>query len=337
MTNQHAFIQPDGTNPLISEVRQVAVYILSWYGKQQFSVSKLQKMGKLQLTWDKGSGEIIFQDLVNHIQATRSYDEQILKLPRLEDDWLDYTFSLAKPDAPIATVDRSEFAKFDLQTPFGKEFPYKARIDREGVAYANFQHAVQTNIVRLYKKLLTDAHLATGLEDVTWLNDLRMLVNECVSLVDITLHQLYYMAQYRGKEKGWKFEPEKLGSKHGMRLEDKLSWIGKITGRPLDNAQQELSDFRFIKNIRNHFNHFDPPCVAYTMEDLVEWFNKIPTIGKLVWKIRSKLGCQLSKKLVEIIFLQKVKFVPMQPELSRVPQPSDVGYLSSATPANSMN
>ena len=51
---------------------------------------------------------------------------------------------------------------------------------------------------------------------------LRMLLNECVSIVDITLHQLYFKAEYGPKPAGWTFDPDRLGRRHGVRLKDKL-------------------------------------------------------------------------------------------------------------------
>jgi len=332
LDQQHRFLQHDGIPPLIDEVRQVVAYIFKYYFRRDLTVSKWLEERPFLFQFDQLSGKIRFRSVVEHIQTNRSFNPDVFSLPPLQDKWLDFTFTFGKPDAPIATVDRSQFMKFNLQTPFGDSYPYKPAIDREGILIANFQYAVQTSILHLYNKLMDDAHLATSIDERLWLNDLRMLVNECVSLVDITLHQLYYMAEHKGKTKGWRFEPDKLGAKHGMRLEDKLAWIGKITGRPLDDAQKELKSFRIIKGIRNQFNHFDPPGVAYTMEDLVQWFNLIPDIGRLIWKIRRNLECQLSRTIVELIFLPQVKFVPTQPELSRIPQPPDVGYLSSITP-----
>ncbi len=331
MSNGHRFIQYDETKPLITETRQIAAYILNRFLKQDLSVGKYLKKGKLNFTWNGKNTSFRFDDLVDHIRSTRSLDHNAFGLPRLEHDWLDEQLGLGKPDAPIANVERTEFLKLTLATVFGEKFPYQPCIDREGVMFSTFQIAIQQNIIRLHQKLLDEAYLAPNLDGI-WLNDVRMLINECVSIVDITLHQLYFMAQYKGIEKGWRFEPDKLAKKDGMRLSDKLCWIGKITGKPFDTAPEEVKKFKFLKSIRNHFNHFDPPCVAYTMEDLVHWLNFVPDVGRLLWKISERLGSQLSKNLIEIIFLPRVKFVPTDPSLSRIPQPPDVGYLSSIIP-----
>jgi hypothetical protein len=165
-----------------------------------------------------------------------------------------------------------------------------------------------------------------------WLNNLRMLLNESVSLVDITLHQLYFMAKYRGAERGWRYDETELGGRCGMRLSDKISWIGKITGRPLDDARDEWAGFVQLKAVRNHFSHFDPPCVAYTVEDICTWLNLISTVAALLWKIRAKLHAQLSRQLIEVLLLPRVEFVPLDPSAPRVPQPRDCGYGSVVWP-----
>ena len=136
----------------------------------------------------------------------------------------------------------------------------------------------------------------------------------------------------RALRKGWRFDREELGLRHGTRLKDKLAWIKTITGKPLDNAAQEVAAFDKLKHVRNHLNHFDPPCFAYHVDDLVGWLNLVPDIGRLLWKIRDKLDTQLSRGLVEIITLPMVTFVPLKPELPRKPHPEDAGYRSTLWP-----
>jgi hypothetical protein len=57
-----------------------------------------------------------------------------------------------------------------------------------------------------------------------WFLDLRTLVSDTVSLVEITLNQLYLKAEYDPLP-GWKFDREKLGNRHGRRFKDKLAWV----------------------------------------------------------------------------------------------------------------
>ena len=80
-------------------------------------------------------------------------------------------------------------------------------------------------IVRLHKTLIDNCAMAIDLDGMSWFHDLRMLLNECVSIVDITLHQLYFKAEYGPRPAGWTFDPDKLGLRHGVRLTEKLKWI----------------------------------------------------------------------------------------------------------------
>jgi hypothetical protein len=168
--------------------------------------------------------------------------------------------------------------------------------------------------------------------ELDWLTDLRLLFSESVSLVDITLHQFYFRAKFDGAAHGWHFDDKKVGPRKGIRLMDKFKWIGEITGSPLENAHDELRQFEILKNLRNHLSHFDPPCFAYTLRDVASWLNLIPDLGRLLWKIRKKIGVQLTPPLVKMILLPKVeiheKYVraTVQPD-----QPS--GYITSTWPA----
>ena len=143
-----------------------------------------------------------------------------------------------------------------------------------------------------------------------------------------TLHQLYFAAQYQPRA-NWRFDPDKLGRRHGIRISDKLHWIGSITGRPLDDARDEVDSFNVLRGIRNHFNHFDPPCVVISIDDAADWLNRVPTIGHLLWKIRAKLEAHLTPELVEIMLLPIVKVNPKISQLARPKQGIDAGYRSS--------
>lgn len=330
----HRFIRYKDEQLRTADASQIAAYVLSRWMHLPLSVTKLRKTSPLALRMEvKGHSRqlsIQFEALVEHIRTTRSFRTDEFGLPRLESDWLDYSLGIAKPDAPIVTAD-GEFVKLALALPFGPTFPVQPCIDREGAAYASFQVPIQRNITALHERLVSNSHLATSLDN-EWRNDLRMIINESVSLIDTTLHQLYFMAQYKGPERGWRFDPTRLGPRHGQRLKDKLKWIGHITGHHLDDAGEELKAFHRLRAVRNHFNHFDPPCVAYTVEDLVGWINDVPVVGRLAWKIREKANAQLSTQLVEVITLPRAEFVPRVLDAARMTQPKDVGYGSVVWP-----
>jgi hypothetical protein len=333
---EHSFIVCSDTLPLISEVNKLSAYIINMLLKTDYSVSKLKKLGKINIQWrDNKSNihesEITLESLSENIRSTRSIDSELINIPPIKCDWLDEFVGIAKPDAPIVSSDGKQFAKFALPLSYGEKFPLQPCIDREGIIYRSLQYPLKENIIRLYYKLINDSYIATKFNGV-WLNDLRMMLNDCISIVDVTLHQLYYKAKYQNELMGWKFDANDIGPSLNIRLKDKIKWIGKITGRSLDDAQKELSSFNKLKEVRNHLNHFDPPCFAYTLEDAVNWMNLVPDIGKLLWKIRDKMNVQLSKKLIEVILLPRVEFIPKDPYAPRIPQDMEVGYMSSRWP-----
>jgi hypothetical protein len=115
----------------------------------------------------------------------------------------------------------------------------------------------------------------------------------------------------------------------GRRVVDKFNWIAKIAGKPLDDARDEVAGFKKIKDLRNHLSHFDPPCFCCTLEDVKNWLNIIPDIGRLLWKIRNKLNAQLSVPIVELIMIPKVEFIPLKPDDDRPISNDGVGYVTS--------
>jgi hypothetical protein len=308
--------------------------MLNCYSGTTQSVNQYRAMGTIRLSWTDGTGKAEkiftrFADIVSHIKQTRSFQ---LKLPP-PPNWLDLSVAVAKPDGPIVSTDGTKHLPFTLPS-FGKDFPVTPTIDREGAAFSSFHSHIQSNILRLHARVIDACDLAFNLDDMTWFHDLRMLVNECVTAVDMTLHQLYIKAEFGPRPEGWRFDRAKLGPSHGVRLKDKLKWIGQITGRPLDDARDEVASLTVIKGIRNHWNHFDPPCLAFTMEDVVFWLKRVPDIGRLLWKMRQKMGLPLSGEIVEIIMLPLAVFIAKDPSAPRVPQGDDVGYRSSCWPLN---
>lgn len=332
----HKFLRYSTDLPDVHEVRKIAQYVLNHYQSpvRATNIRDYKNMRVMNLTWtdSKGNthtGQVSFNKLVEHIQTTLSLDVELFNLPRLECTWLDCAgLSLQRNFHILA--DHTEPVKLQLQTPFGEKFPFRPGLDREGMAYASFQIPIQKNLVYLHKQVVQESqHSVTT--DHQWLNNLRMLINECVSIVDITLHQIYAAAEYRINPQ-WTFSPDRLKKQRGMRITDKFEWIGQITGRPLDNAKANIDSFNLLRGIRNHLNHFEPPCFALTPEDVMEWLNKVPRIGYLLWKIREKLEAQLTPELIQIVLLPQVIFDSERRQSlqsnKRIPQPTDSGYNS---------
>jgi len=164
---------------------------------------------------------------------------------------------------------------------------------------------------------------------VEWVFDLRTLISDVISLVEITLHQIYTKAEYDPLP-GWKFDKTKLGEKHGRRITDKLKWIGQITGKPLDDARDEVISLNNLRCIRNHMMHFDPPCLVVPLEEVGVWLNQVLDIAFLLQKIRSKLGVSISSELANFMLQKDVVFTPEPSFQARLPIDSiKTGYLSS--------
>jgi hypothetical protein len=330
--NFHRFLRLDSTPPPVESVSALAAAILNRFSGIPRSVTGYRRMGPLSIRWNDENGptvtKIQFAQLVEGMRATRSFPNEQFRLPKPLSDWLDSSVWVIKPDAPIPAADGTHTLAFAVPTSFGNAFELVPAIDREGVGMSSLQLHVQKEIVRLFHDLVEGMENPVSGES-NWLSQFRMLLNECISVVDMTLHQTYFMAKHRGREFGWSFDEVSLGERHGRRLDDKLNWIGKITGRPLDDAQRELKDFGILRELRNHLNHFDPPCFAFHLEEVVGWLNLTPSVGKLLWKVRSKLETQLSIGIVEIVLLPHVQFVPKDPAAPRPPANEKAGYPST--------
>ena len=94
-------------------------------------------------------------------------------------------------------------------------------------------------VVKKRNHLIENSNLVLTID---WLFDFKDLINDSISLIDIFLMQFHTKAKY-APENYWKFDEDKIGSKMGRRLEDKLKWVKLITGKNLD-----------IENIINHSN-----------------------------------------------------------------------------------
>lgn len=306
---------------------KLAAYILNKYTRENLSVTQYKKRETITITntsiTPNQQYQFRFDRMVNHIYSTGSFNEHPFHLPPFKEYWLDNNLEMVLLPASPGLYTES-------QTHF-PNFPVRPRIEREGLMYTSFQAAIQKNISHLHETIINESNTMFNMLEPQWLNNLRMLLNESVSVIDITLHQLYFAAQYQLKP-NWTFDQNRLGVRHGVRISDKLHWIGEITGRPLGDAKEEVESFNFLRGIRNHFNHFDPPCVAFTVDDVVDWLNRIPQIGYLLWKIRDKMDAQLNPDIVKMILLPRVIVNPRYPESDRPQQPSDSGYATSRWP-----
>lgn len=334
----HQFLALEPRPPGNRVLRDVALALANYYCGESFSRSKWLKQKPRIVKWSEdvadangvvsprwhNSRQFDLRAIESHLEGG-SFESASFDLFAPKCLWLDPEVSMG-PDFHLVGSDGNAVT-FQTPTPLGAAFPLIPRLDREGMTFSSFQLRIQNRIVRLWNKIIkTSGAFATE----EWFDDLRSLVGECVSLIDVTLHQLYFKAKYSALS-GWTFDPPRLGERHGRRLMDKLGWVFQITGKPLHLTPDERGSLQRIKDLRNHLNHFDPPCFCYTMEDVALWMNDVRAIAKISWKIRLALGSALSAPLIAMLLFRTVVFVPRNPG-TRIPQPNNVGYGSTSWP-----
>ncbi|MCF2150670.1 hypothetical protein IQ276_030455 [Desmonostoc muscorum LEGE 12446] len=335
MLNPHYYFQfKDQTEAGI--VPQVTVELLNFYSNQNLSRKKWIKKPEFIVNYDNDnkkihSKPISYGIISKYIYYNNSFSSDNFDLFRYECFWLDNTIDI-----------QIDFHKFDPDSTetlaivlpqdqmYGEKYPIHLKIDREGHIYTSMQRALIQRIISLRNQLVIQSNEAL-LSD--WIFDLRTLIGDAISLVDITLHQFYNKAQYDPLP-GWNFEKQKVGEKFGRRFIDKLKWIGLITGNPLDNARDELSSFHKLREIRNHMMHFDPPSLVVPLEEAAIWLNQIVDVAFLVSKIRDKIGANGSTSILNFMLQKEVIFVPKPSFTARLPLNSrESGYLCSCWPS----
>jgi len=291
-------------------------------GNQTYIVSWPDNAGVTQK-----SKPISYKVFSQKIRESGAYNHTEFNLPKIECYWLDNSVDLSM-----------NFHKFDAggkealtvkdgtpEKQFGPEYPIKPQLDREGHFFTTFQPQLIKKIIQRRSDLINNSHLAT---DPDWVMDLRYLINDIFSLIDITLNQFYIKAKY-DLQAGWTFDESKLGGKNGRRLMDKLKWIHQITGKNLD-YEPEKDSLRRLKEVRNHFNHFDPPSLVITLEEAEIWLNDVIVLGLLLIRIRKTINVTISDELANLVIQKKAKFVPQAAFSERLPLDSKKnGYYSS--------
>lgn len=315
-------------------VRELAVKLMNQYTKRTDSRTKWLKHPAVQLDWTlsrrdenqrpyeerRKSLPFSLSTFENELARFRRFDHSKFNLPDLRDGWLDATVDVA-PMFHLPSADGRTALTVQATVPLGPSFPLMPRLDREGRGITSFQGILLARISSLRERLVVRSEAPHHDE---WFQDLRSIIGECVSLIDATLHQLYFKAQY-DPVPGWSFDRAVLGQRHGQRLADKLRWVRMITGRDL-NAPGEVLAFKRLKKLRNHLEHFDPPCFCYTFEDAAGWLNDVLSVGRLNLRIRECASAQVSSELVVLLLQHRVEFAPVVADQPRIPQPSQVGY-----------
>ncbi|AFE06414.1 hypothetical protein COCOR_05502 [Corallococcus coralloides DSM 2259] len=322
-------------------IRELALQLANYYAKANFSRSQWKKQKKVHCQWElrtkDSNGQSVatrhtsqpfhLDDFIKDLRENGAFDLKKYDLPDPMPRWLDSSFT-AWMDLYAPANGAKHSLAFRAHLSLGSKFPLTPTIDREGAMYTSFQQILIGRIAKLRIWLVENSHLTQTDE---WFQNFRTLISEVVSLVDNTLHQFYFKAQYDPLP-GWKFEPSVLGERHGRRLMDKLAWVYQITGASL-NFPPGKKALVIIKDIRNHLQHFDPPCLAWTCEEMAEWLNHIRLVMQYIWRMRQCASAMPSLSLISLLLQKEAKFVPANPNKPRHPRGPAVGYPTTSPDA----
>lgn len=337
--NEHNYLQFKKPKPRRRILRDIAVDLLNFYFHESLTRSRWLKQRPLRcgcfVISKDNNGNDVRKDWQSKPVSVASFEDQLeqgrfdhtrfnINAPRCE--WLDASVDVA-PGFHVVGSDGTA-VRVRMPTTLGSAFPLVPTLDREGHAFNSFQLLLLKRLLDLRERVTQNSENFMGLD---WFQELRSLISDAVSLIDTTLHQLYHKAKYDPLD-GWTFDENRLGSRFGRRLTDKLCWVYRITGKHL-NAPIGTKAFLRVKALRNHLQHFDPPCFCYTLEDVASWLNSVRDVADLNWKIRKAIGSPLCEPLIELLLAPDVIFVPRDLSLPRIPQPDDVGY-GSTIPLN---
>lgn len=288
-------------------IRHVAQIILNSYIKKDLSITQLKKLQPFSIWYEDSkkkweSSKIALNNIEKHLIEHGKFDPNAFGLAELKCGWLDGDVDISLPQHIVG--EDGYPIRFKLSLPLGPNFPICPELDREGVLYNSFQKSLSERIIKLHNRIVNHS---SEFKEHDWLYDVIALISGCVSIVDITLNQLYLKAEYDPLP-NWTYDKNILGERYNRRMNDKFQWVKLITGNCLSDINTEMKSFTTLKNIRNHTQHFDPPCFGFTLEDVVGWLNMVRDIGVLLLKIRKALGSPINNRIIDLLLIPKVEF-----------------------------
>jgi len=332
MNNPHYFIKKD-KNALTGLNTTLSFSIIdSFLTSIKQNRRKWKKDSKLySIEWNRkeqtfNSQEINYKIISEHLRDNHGFVPEKLNLPGMGCEWMDNTLDLGM-DFHILEKDKKSaltITNGNTKKYLGESFPIEPALDREGQFFSTFQPQLIRKIILDRNNLISDSHL---IMKPMWILNLRSLINDSISLIDICLNHIYIKAEYN-PEPNWKFDKDILGERHNRRFMDKLKWVKQITGNNL-NIEKERKILLELKNIRNHLNHFDPPTLAITIEEATNWLNDVLYIGVVLFNIREALKVPVSTDLINFLLQRTVSFVPKKTCENRIPLNNSTGYKSS--------
>lgn len=330
-------------------VRQVAAEWLNYLredGTEPVSISKLRKSKETNIQWtneqgDKQIKKVNFSKVVSVIKEHKYFFYEPLGIPvNAKIPWADQCLTASMdhywPDNQNKIP--GDTTLITLVSGFGEQCPLRPSIDREGICYAPLLTYLYKIIINSRKYLVENSDQMFSFDEI-WVQNLFSFLNSFISLVESTLVQIYYQAKYDKKNEnglgeisGLKFDAEKIGPTTTGRALEKIHWLYLCTGRHIEKVDDEIKNIKFLKEIRNHVNHFDPPVFACTAEDLAYWLNITHSLASFLWKVRRLIQLPPSQELCSLLFLPKVAFLPRNPVHLRGRQKSVSGYASCLWP-----
>ncbi len=251
-----------------------------------------------------------------YIRENGKFDTRNFNLPSASCFWMDGLFSIGMDYHRLDTSpDGLMMIDSTPQEQFGENYPIEPSIDREGVIYSSFNNNLYERIIAERIKLVETSDEFSL--DGKWVFELRGVIGDVISLVEITLNQFYIKAQYDPLD-GWYFDKDIVGEKHGRRFNDKLKWVYQITGNHI-NVEKYIENFNFLRKLRNHFTHFDPPSLAITIEEMALWLNYVVEAGYILIQLRKAMGAEISERELNFILQKEIEFVPKKEYTKRLP------------------
>ncbi|RYM34918.1 hypothetical protein ERX46_05960 [Brumimicrobium glaciale] len=320
--NEHKYIiysdkQRVGVNTEIS-FRIIEHY----FGKTQ-TRKKWKKDNKTyNVNWIDGneikqsSKPINYLIIAKYIREKGYFDYQYFNLSPLECFWLDTSLDIAVNWHKFDHTAPNGLSVFDgfTKQQFGEKYPIEPIMSREGRSFTTLQPQLLNRIRKLRDRLINNSQVIV---DDDWFFDLRSLISDTISLVEITLTQFYIKAEYDPLP-NWTFDIEVLGKRHGRKFDDKINWIYKITGNHL-KAEKFLPSFTKLRELRNHFMHFDPPSLIITIEEATIWINCVIDTGFLLITMRDAMGVSSSLALLNFVLQKDAVFNPEPHFAQRLP------------------
>ncbi len=311
-SSNHKFIQ-SSNKPLNGMITEVSLLVTNQYLHKNLSAKIWRKEKKTwNVNYEFPPGQKLISFPINYILISESirnhgyFDYKKFNLPELSCMWLDHSTDMKLDFHMHDNSGTLGIASGDLQAHYyGNNYPIHPTLKREGHLYTSFQPQLIKRIISEREKLIQNSD--KSLTD-DWVFDLRNLISDTISLIDIAFTQFYIKAEYDPLP-GWKFDKNKLGVRHGRRLNDKFKWIFQITGKEL-NIESEVKSLDNLRILRNHLMHFDPPSLVITLEEATIWLNQIIDIGKILVKFRKAINVDISIDLINFLLQKEAIFKP---------------------------